>query len=293
MLLPRGYDSHPDVHYPVVFTMIHNVPFGFTTDSTHARGRGTLNPVTGLETGYDFYTAWNSDGFPRMIAVRVEQQTPYFPDSYSINSANNGPYGDAMVDEVIPYLERQFRIIPTPHARLVEGASTGGWQALALQLHYPEVFGGAWVLQPDPIDFRRYQLVNIYDDTNALAFPNGQLGTADRPFRRTVEGQPLWSVRALSRIEHVLGSRGRSGYQLGAWEATYGPVGKDGYPVPLWDKRTGTIDREVATYMREHGYDLRDYAQRHWGTLGPRWRASCTSSPGTWMISTTASAWSY
>jgi len=270
VLLPKGYAERPNVRYPTIFTLGHNVPFGFTPDSTRVRNRGQINPVTGVETGFDFYTAWNGDGFPRVIAVSLEQQTPYFPDSYSVNSANNGPYGDAITQEIIPELERRFRMIARPYARHVEGASTGGWQTLALQLHHPDYFGGAWVLQPDPIDFRRYQLTNIYEDTNAFVMPAGQFVTTERPFRRTTEGQQVWSNRLLSRFEEVLGTRGRSGYQLGAWEAVYGPVGPDGYPKPLWNKLTGTIDREVANYMRENGYDLREYAQRNWPTLGPK-----------------------
>jgi putative esterase len=270
VLLPKGYAAQPRVRYPTVFTFGHNVPFSFSTDSARTRNIGQINPTTGLETGYDFYRSWTSEDFPRFIAVSFEQQTPYFPDSYSINSANNGPYGDVMVEEVIPELEKRFRMIGKPYARLVEGASTGGWQALALQLHYPDVFGGAWVLQPDPIDFRRYQLVNIYEDENAFSAPLGHFGSIERPFRRTVEGQLVWTVRELSLFEEVLGTRGRSSYQLGGWEAVYGPVGADGYPKPLWNKVTGKIDREVAHYMREHGYDLREYTQRNWATLGPK-----------------------
>ena len=269
VLLPEGYDEHGAARYPVVFTLGHSVPFSFTTDSTRVRGLGTINPRTGLETGFDFYRAWSSDSMPRFIAISFEQQTPYFPDSYSVNSANNGPYGDAIVQEIIPELERRFRIIAEPYARIVEGASTGGWQALALQLQHPDYFGGAWVLQPDPIDFRSYQLVNIYEDTNAFVLPVGPL-VSERPFRRTVEGQPVWSVRDLSLFEQVLGTRGRSGYQLMGWEAVFGPADEEGYPKPLWDKRTGAIDRDVAEYMREHGFDLRNYAERNWQALGPK-----------------------
>jgi hypothetical protein len=141
VLLPRGYADHPNVRYPAVYTLGHNVPFSFTTDSTSVRELGQINPTTGLETGYDFYKAWISDSFPRMVAITFQQQTPYFPDSYSVNSANNGPYGDAVVQEVIPYLEERFRIIRAPYARLVEGASTGGWQTLALQLQHPTSSG--------------------------------------------------------------------------------------------------------------------------------------------------------
>lgn len=270
VLLPKGFDKNPDVRYPAIYTFGHNVPFGFMTDSTRVRGLGQIDPVRGVETGYDFYKSWIADDFPRVVAISFQQQTPYFPDSYSTNSVNNGPYEDALLKEVIPYLEEKFRLIPESYARIVEGASTGGWQALALQLRNPDFFGGAWVLQPDPIDFRRYLLVNIYEDENAFEIPEGMFTTAERPFRRSVEGQPLWSLRQLSRFEAVLGSRGRSGFQLAGWESVYGPIGEDGYPRPLWDPLTGEIDREVAHYMRDNGHDLRAYAEREWERIGPK-----------------------
>lgn len=269
VLLPKGYEDEPERRYPTVYAFGHNVPFGFTTDSTRVQGLGEIDPTRGLETGYDFYKEWIGDDFPRVIAVTFQQATPYFPDSYSVNSANNGPYGDAMVEEVIPHLEEQFRMIAEPHARIVEGASTSGWQSLALQLHYPDFFGGAWILQPDPIDFRNYLVTNIYEDENAFTARAGEL-TVERPFRRTVEGQVLWTMRQVSRFEDVLGSRGRSGYQLEGWEAVFGPIDEEGYPKPLWDKQTGEIDRDVAHYMRDHGYDLREYAERNWSTIGPK-----------------------
>ncbi len=269
VLLPKGYTANMQTRYPTIYALGHNVPFSFNPDSTRFRNLGQINPSTGTETGYDFYKSWTSADFPRVIAVTLQQQTPYFPDSYSVNSANNGPYGDAIVQEVIPQLEREFRMIAEPRARVVEGASTSGWQSLALILRNPDFFGGAWVLQPDPIDFTRYQFTDIYKDENAFTVRVGEL-TAERPFRRSVEGQPVWSVRQLSAFEDVLGSRGRSGFQLEAWEAVYGPTDADGYPKPLWDKKTGVIDRTVANYMRENGYDLRDYAQRNWATIGPK-----------------------
>jgi hypothetical protein len=277
VLLPAGYAAHPNASYPVVFSLGHGTePFNFTPDSspphgpTEVRRGATIGTVTGLESGYDFYRSWTGAGFPRVIAVSLEQATPYFPDSYSVNSANNGPYGDAFVEDVLPYLEQHFRIIRQPYARQLEGASTSGWQTLALMLQHPDTFGGAWVLQPDPIDFRHYQQTNIYEDTNAFSVATGPLTTADRPFQRSTSGQVVVTTRAISRMENVLGSHGRSGFQLEAWEAVYGPVGPDGYPVPLWDKRTGTIDHTVASYMKDHGFDLRAYAEHSWPTLGPR-----------------------
>jgi hypothetical protein len=282
VLLPKGYAEHPNTYYPSVYPLGHgDNPFGFTTRPAHNTEGGEINPIelrrgarvdknSGLESGYDFYKSWTSDPFPRVIAITLAQATPYFPDSYSVNSVNNGPYGDAIVQEVVPYLEKHFRIIPKPYARQLEGASTSGWQTLALQLQHPDFFGGAWVLQPDPIDFRHYQQTNLYTDDNAFSIATGQFTAEERPFRRTVTGQVTGTIRELSRFEDVLGSRGRSGYQLEAWEAVFGPIDADGYPVPLWDKRTGKIDHKVADYMRDHGFDLHAYAEKNWTTLGPK-----------------------
>lgn len=269
VLLPKGYAEHPDVRYPSIYTLGHGTaPLSFSTTPPRTGAPNTINPTTGLESGYATYQAWSSDNYPRVIAITLEQQTPYFPDGYSVNSANNGPYGDAVVQEIMPELERRFRIIPKPYARQLEGASTSGWQSLAMQLQHPDFFGGAWIFQPDPIDFTRYQMTNIYADTNAFVVATGPFTAVERGFQRTTDGQTVISTRDLSRFEAVLGSRGRSGYQLEAWEAIYGPVGADGYPVPLWDKLSGHIDRDVATYMRDHGYDLRAYAEQRWPAIG-------------------------
>jgi len=272
ILLPKGYADHPKTFYPSLYALGHgDAPFGFSTVLlTGAGDHQAIHPVTGLKNGYETYKEWSGERFPRFIVITLQQQTPYFADSYSVNSANNGPYGDAVVEEVIPYLEEHFRIIRQPYARHAEGASTSGWQTLALMLQHPDFFGGAWILQPDPIDFRSYGTTNIYEDENAFSFPVGPFLKAERPFQRMTSGQPLYSLRQLSLFEDVLGTRGRSGYQLEAWEAVYGPVGTDGYPVPLWDKITGKIDHSVANYMRDHGYDLRAYAEKDWAMLGPK-----------------------
>ena len=271
VLLPKGYAEHPDVRYPSIYTLGHGTtPLSFSTTPPRNGAPNAINPATGLESGYATYQAWSSNDYPRVIAISLEQATPYFPDSYSVNSANNGPYGDAIVTEIIPELERRFRIIGKPYARQLEGASTSGWQTLALQLQHPDFFGGAWIFQPDPIDFTRYQMTNIYTDSNAFSVATGAFTSVERGFQRTTDGQTVITTRDLSRFEAVLGSRGRSGYQLEAWEAVYGPTDADGYPAPLWDKLTGHIDHQVANYMRDHGYDLRAYAEQHWPEIGSK-----------------------
>ena len=274
VLLPKGYDSHLDVSYPVLYEQGHfslGAPMRFTTEDVPLpeRAKNRLSEDN-RETGYQFYQAWNSAHFPRLLIVTFQHPTPYFDDSYAVNSANNGPYGDAIMTELIPYLETHFRIIREPYARLLSGGSTGGWESLALQLYHPDFFGGTWTLYPDPISFEHYQLTNIYKDDNAFFEPGHTWLKAVRPVMRTTEGQVEVTSSQMSQLEATLGSHGRSGQQLEIWEAAYGPVGEDGYPRPLWDKLTGKIDRSVADYMRDHGYDLTAYLKQNWAAIGPQ-----------------------
>jgi len=277
VLLPRGYETDTARHYPTVYEQGHfnlRPPFGFSTDSSveTPEQRAARLARTAREPGFEFYQAWRSPAFPRLIAVTFQHPTPYFDDSYAVNSANNGPYGDAILRELIPYLEQHFRMIRAPWARVLTGGSTGGWEALALQLYHPEFFGGTWVLYPDPVDFRNYEIPDIYADSNAFVHPVAEWMSYDVPAEQEITGQPRISVRQESQFEAVLGSHARSGEQFAIWEATYGPVGPDGYPAELWDLATGKIDRSVAAYFKAHDFDLRDYLERNWTTLGPKLR---------------------
>jgi len=285
ILLPKGYDSHPNVRYPVVYVQGHfslNPPLAFSTENTpENESQRFAREHRGTESAYNFYQSWNSDKFPRMIAVSFQHPTPFFDDSYAVNSVNDGPYGDAILTELIPYVEEHFRVIRQPYARLLTGGSTGGWEALALQVFHPDFFGGTWTLFPDPLDWHRYGLTDIYDDDNAFLvqkehreqdsnYGDHEWQVPERSFERSPDGQNENTVRQVSQLEEVLGSKGRSAQQLEVFEAVFSPMGEDGYPKPLWDKQTGKIDHDVANYWREHDYDLRDYMARNWSTLGPK-----------------------
>jgi S-formylglutathione hydrolase FrmB len=276
VLLPRGYDEHPDVRYPVDYEQDHfslAPPYHFQeervepVDSNVVGHRAWVVNLRRRE-GYRLYQDWTSDSFPRMLMVTFLHPTPFFDDSYAVNSANDGPYGDAIMTELIPYIESHFRIIREPYARVLSGGSTGGWESFALQIHHPDFFGGAWIYYPDPVDFRRWGLVDIYHDDNAFHPPGARWLIPERPTFRSTEGQVLITERQQGQLEAVLGSHGRSAEQQEAWEAVYGPVGDDGYPKPLWNKSTGAIDHTVAAYMRDHGYDLGAYLEKNWATLG-------------------------
>ena len=143
---------------------------------------------------------WLSDEAPEIVQVFLDGEGP-FGDCYQLNSENSGPYGTALVEELIPYLENEFRGIGTPATRFVDGCSTGGWVSLALQLFYPDVFGGCFSYSPDQVDFENCQLINIYEDENAFYNEFDYL----RPIVRNVSGEPIISQKDFIQFENVLG----------------------------------------------------------------------------------------
>jgi hypothetical protein len=164
------------------------------------------------------------------------------------DSANNGPRGQALVQELIPALEARYNLIAQPHARLLRGHSSGGWSTIWLAITYPETFGAAWASAPDPVDFRRFQLVNIYEQDN-FYFESGE----EIPSYRD-DGKVKMSIRDENRMEHILGPFATSGQQWASWQAVFGPRRKWGGPVSLYCPLTGEIDRDIAERYR--AYDI-------------------------------------
>ncbi len=283
VLLPAGWDTHPHAHYPV---LVHQGHFPKDMESDGWRVTPPDSSATGpqreqQQLAYQFYQDWNGPHFPRMIHVLIQHPTPYFDDSYAVNSANNGPYGDAITHELIPHIEKQYRGIGQGWARALTGGSTGGWEALGVQVMYPDDYNGTWALCPDPVDFRSYRSVDIYGQRNAYWY-------ADNPWKRTLlpgyrdYRDHLYSTfMDRNQVELALGGvHGRSGGQHDGWESVFGPVGDDGYFKPLFDRITGQIDSTVANYWKDH-YDLRNIMERDWPKLGPKLRGKIHITSGT------------
>jgi hypothetical protein len=279
VLVPEGFDSHPEARYPL---MIYHGHFtsdfgGFrtqppdpnidTTDYSERFGIYGYNKIVQQEA-YRFYQQWTSKNFPRFLVVEVQHANPYYDDSYAVNSANVGPYGDAIMFELLPEIEKRFRGIGQGWARFTYGGSTGGWEALAAQMFYPDEFNGCFAACPDPIDFRAFCLVDIYSQPNAFWYES-DFKKLPIPSHRNYLGQIQSTMEESNRYELALGTRSRSGQQWDIWEAVFSPQGNDGYPQRLFDKETGAINPQVAAYWREH-YDLRHILQRDWPTLGPK-----------------------
>jgi photosystem II stability/assembly factor-like uncharacterized protein len=224
----------------------------------------------------EFHRMWLDEDTPRFIYIQLDGDGPN-GDSYQVNSDNNGPYGDAITRELIPYIEQKFQGVGEPYARVLDGESTGGWVSLALKVFYPDFFNAVWSSCPDGVDFRGFQLIDIYSDKNAYFDDHG----AERPSKRDINGRVEFSIRHECQMENVMGagdSWTMSGQQWGAWNATYGPRGADSRPVPLWDAKSGVIDRSVVDHWKN--YDLRTIIEKNWKTLGPKLRGKIHISVG-------------
>ena len=243
VVLPPSYDHEPGRRYPAVYV----VP-GF---SGSYRG-GEWMSLTGPREA--------EPGEVELIRVMLDGQCQWGHHVYA-NSETNGPRGDALVRELIPHIDQQYRTVAAPTARFVTGHSSGGWSSLWLQVSYPEVFGGVWSSSPDPVDFRDFQGIDLYADPPQSMYHDEQGNR--RPIARR-GNQPILWYDAFARMDDCLGRGG----QLRSFEAVFSPRGPDGLPRKLWDRTTGRIDPEVARAWRK--YDICALLAENWDTLGPQ-----------------------
>ena len=238
VILPQGFDANTGRKYPALYWI-----GGFGSDHTGARWRQRL---------------WDGTGHADRIVRVVLSASCYGGHHVFADSANNGPVGRALVEELIPHVEKEFPLVSAPTARFVAGHSSGGWASLWLQITYPEVFGGVWSLAPDPIDFSDFQRINLYEPgVNMYVDASGQR----RPLARRGEQAMIWYER-FGRMEAVLGDGG----QLRSFDWVFSPRGADGLPRRLFDPKTGAVDPAIARAWRR--YDIRLILENNWATLG-------------------------
>jgi Putative esterase len=268
ILLPDGFDEHPDAKYPLIVYQDHFHP-GFRDLTLTQIPPDPKSPTYAREkNSYQFFQDWTSGRLPRVIIIYVQNANPYYDDSYDVDSANVGPYGTAINYELIPAIEKQYRGIGEGWARATYGGSTGGWEAFATQVFYPDMYNGAYVACPDPVDFHAYQNIDLYNDTNAFV-RKGDFGEIPIAADRKPDGTVIALSGAEYAFEYVLGTHGRSTEQWDIWQAVYSPAGDDGYPAQVIDPVTGNIDKSVVNYWHDH-YDLTALLKRDWSTLGPK-----------------------
>jgi len=278
VMVPEGFDTHANAHYPEMVFEDHYasgmMDFRETppdpnlkpdySERFHLAGYNRI----AQEEGYKNFQTWTAPNTPRYLVIKLQHANPYYDDSYAVNSANLGPYGDAIETELMPAIEKQFRGLGQGWARFLYGGSTGGWESIAVQMFYPDHYNGAFIACPDPVDFHAYMTTDLYKDDNMM-FIQGANKRIEQPAMRDYLGHTLISVRDNIAYEAALGDRGRSGEQFDIWQAVFSPAGSDGYPEPIFDKQTGVINHTTAAYWHDH-YDLNAILQRDWSTLGPK-----------------------
>ncbi len=242
VILPLSYFDQPNRQYPTIYI----IP-GFS--GSHRQAERYAEGVQPL--------APNEEEF---IRVMLSGQCKWGHHVYA-NSATNGPRGDALVNELIPYIDTNFRTIPEAGARFLNGHSSGGWSSLWLQVNYPDMFGGVWSTAPDPVDFRDYQQVNLYANPPLSLYFDGEGNR--RPLARKGDRPVLW-YESFGLMDDVL----KRGGQLRSFEAVFSPVGADGEPLKLWDRESGRINPAVAKAWQK--YDIRLILEHNWDTLGPQ-----------------------
>jgi Putative esterase len=268
ILLPDGFEENPDAKYPLVVYQDHYHPgFGpvpFITTAPDPKSPAFRRD----QNGYRFFQDWTAGRLPRVIMIYVQNANPYYDDSYVVDSENVGPYGAAINEELIPAIEKKYRGIGQGWARATFGGSTGGWEALATQVLYPDMYNGTYAACPDPIDFHAYQNINLYEDANAFV-RKGDFAEVPIAGDRKPDGTIIALAGAEFGYEYVLGTHGRSTEQWDIWQAVFSPAGADGYPAEIIDPATGDIDKKVLAYWHDH-YDLTAILKRDWATLGPK-----------------------
>ena len=252
VLLPKNFQQNENKKYPVRLNI-----GGYGSSWTRA---------SRFEKDTAFINWWLSEEAPEIMNIYPDGNGSY-GDPYYIDSENNGPYGKALTEELIPFIEKQYHGMSDSKMRFVDGCSTGGWVSLALQIFYPDYFNGAWSFSADPVDFHHMQLINMYEGKNAYYNEFGYL----TPSVRSKTGQPRISIKeevAGENLQSFDNSFVTSGGQWGAWNALYSPKGLDGKPEAAFDPVTGEINKKVVERWKK--YDLLQILKSNWTKLGPK-----------------------
>ncbi|KAI4624808.1 uncharacterized protein J4E87_005288 [Alternaria ethzedia] len=253
VVLPSGYDAaDKKTQYPVIYNQGH-----------WPAGEGAYN----YGTDKKFTAAWDAGVIPgtnttaarpapKFIMVTFRHEAPYYDDSYAVNTANLGPYGDAINEELIPHIEDTFNTIRAPYARVQDGGSTGGWESIANVIYRPDLFGVCFSSYPDSLDFHRHQDIELYSAANAYQRADGSSVPSIRTHTNGTE-VILATAAQENHWELTFGTSSRSFNQWDVWNAVFGVQGYNNYPLEPWDKVTGEIYPDAVEYWKP--FDLSDY----------------------------------
>jgi hypothetical protein len=243
VVLPPGYADHPHERYPTVW-WTHG--FGAKLD--------TIRPSAVMIAGRMI-----AGKMPPMIWVFLDESLATGTHEFA-DSVNNGPWGQALTTEFMPWIEAKYRMDAKVSGRFLNGHSSGGWATLQLQINYPNIFGGTWSTSPDPSDFHDFTGIDLYaPHANVYRRPDGTLYPIVRDHAKVIA-----TFEDFAKQEEVIGSYGG---QIASFEWVFSPRGADGRPLEMFDRNTGDVNPAVVAYWRDH-YDLAHVVQANWATRG-------------------------
>lgn len=253
IVLPAGYNANDTkTRYPVIYHQNH------WADGFGAYNYGKNETFTSIWNKGIIPTTDNKPErpVPKFITVAFRHEAPYYDDSYAVNTANLGPYGDALNDELLPYIEQEFHTIRSPYARIQDGGSTGGWESIANVIYRPDLFGACFSSYPDSLSFYRHQDIALYTASNAYTRDDGSSVPSIQTF---VNGTQVIeaTVASENHWELTFGTASRSFNQWDIWNAVFGVQGYNNYPLEPWDKVTGEIYPQAVSYWKQ--FDLTEY----------------------------------
>ncbi|MBS0225305.1 MAG: enterochelin esterase [Proteobacteria bacterium] len=244
VVLPPGYEKDAKSRYPIAY-------------STHGFGGNLRNS---LNSAASASASMEKGDTPPMIWVFLDESSPTGTHEFA-DSVNNGPWGAALTEELIPQVDRDYRTDGKSTSRFVTGHSSGGWASLWLQVRYPKVFGGGWPTAPDPSDFHDFTGADLYaPNANVYHHADGTPIPLVRDHAKVIA-----SFEQFAKLEEVTGPVGG---QMASFEWVFSPRGPDGRPMQMFDRRTGKVDPTVVAYWRDH-YDIAHRITTQWNTLKP------------------------
>ncbi|MFH1197138.1 MAG: alpha/beta hydrolase-fold protein [bacterium] len=225
VILPPGYFTEPEKLYATVYVL----------------GGWGSSPYYGLSFQQKRYGMTGFGDEKIFVFVNHECRTGYHN---FCSSETNGPREETFLHELIPCVEKEYRVYKNPETRFLMGQSSGAWASLWMLINYPGQFGGAYVSSPDPVDFTEFVGTNIYEKNANLYFDSkGELKRFNNFKINPEDSSDLGlSIKDFVAIDRIAGW----GEQMYSFNATFSNKDLNGEPQHLFDWSTGAIDNAVA-----------------------------------------------
>lgn len=132
--LPPGYDDDPTARYPVIYLIQ-----GYTGTLGFWRNRTPFRPTV-LELIDDLFAGTGTTAAPPALVVGVDAWTRYGGSQY-VDSPGTGDYHTYLCEDVVGFVDANWRTIADRESRAITGKSSGGFGAMITPMLRPDLFG--------------------------------------------------------------------------------------------------------------------------------------------------------